>query len=113
MSSRLSPSGFVIVPADDLVEPILGFTNGQAYEPTAQNPLTALITADLDQRLTDALPPRALGRLQIQSVTDTQTRWSDLISKAGSTPGDLGILSLPTVSDVRVAPFLKTQLGPG
>jgi hypothetical protein len=104
---HLVPSGFVIVPADDLVEPILSFTDARAYEPSAWDPLTALVTVDLNRRLADAYA--ASGRLQIQSATPTQERWSNLIGKAGSTPKELGILALQGISDVRVAPFLQTR----
>jgi hypothetical protein len=110
---HLLPSGFVIVPADDLVEPILSFTNAQTYEPSAQDPLTALVTADLNRRLADAYAATAPGRLQIQSATPPQERWGDLIIKAGSTKNEFGILALSAVSDVRVAPFLQTRWAQG
>ena len=35
----LQPSGFVIVPADDMVEPIIGFVNGTNFDPSPGNPL--------------------------------------------------------------------------
>ncbi len=135
---HLLPSGFVIVPADDLVEPILSFTNAQTYEPSAQNPLTELITADLNRRLANAYTagtanlgpqthnsafgsPLPIGLLQAaaqesgvpRSATPTQEKWNDLIGRAGSTPKELGILALPAISDVRVAPLLKTRWAQG
>jgi hypothetical protein len=110
---HLLPSGFVIVPADDLVEPILSFTDAPTYEPSAQDPLTALVTADVSRRLADAHAAAAPGRLQIQSATPTQEKWGDLIVRAGSTQHELGILALQTISDVRVAPFLKTRWAQG
>ncbi len=110
---HLVPSGLVIVPADDLVEPILSFTDAQTYEPSAQNPLTALITADVSRRLADAYAAAPPGQIQIQAATPAQERWGDLIGRAGSTPKDLDILALTTISDVRVAPFLKTRWAQG
>jgi hypothetical protein len=56
----LSPSGFVIVSADDTVEPIIGFADGGDYDPSADNPLGALVTDDLNSRVGLA-PPRAAG----------------------------------------------------
>jgi hypothetical protein len=106
---RLSPSGFVVAAADDLVEPILSFADGPTYTPTAQDPLTALLAADLNSRLAHAYAAGSSGQLQIQSATQTQEKWGDLISKAGLTQGDFGTLGLETISDVRVAPFLKTH----
>jgi len=43
----LNPSGFVIVSADDLVEPIIGFADDGAYDPSLENPLGALVTKAL------------------------------------------------------------------
>ena len=34
----LKPSGFVIVAADDAVEPIIGFVNSDTYDPSPENP---------------------------------------------------------------------------
>jgi len=35
----LAPSGFVIVPADDLVEPIIAFVSRGRFDPSVKNPL--------------------------------------------------------------------------
>ncbi len=98
----LEPEGFVIVAADDLVEPIIGFVPGGQFDPSAGNPLGALVSSDLPGRIAKARSARmalALGQ-------PTQTKWSRLISIGqGTAPGDLGIAS---VSDVRVAPFVKS-----
>jgi hypothetical protein len=110
---RLRPSGFVVVPADDLVEPILSFTAGQTPEPSTQDPLTALVTADVNRRLAEAYQSGSPGQLQIQSATEAQAKWYDLIGRAGSTQSDFGILSLETVSDVRVSPFIETRWAQG
>ncbi|MCL5278293.1 MAG: C10 family peptidase [Planctomycetes bacterium] len=110
---HLVPSGFVIVPADDLVEPILSFTDAPTCEPSAWDPLTALVTADVNRRLADAYAAAVSGRLQIQSATSPQEKWGDLIGRAGSMPKELAILALPAVSEVRVAPFLKTRWAQG
>jgi len=49
----LEPTGFVIVSADDLIEPIIGFVNGDIYDPSPNNPLGALVTSDLKSRIRD------------------------------------------------------------
>jgi hypothetical protein len=110
---RLRPGGLVIVPADDLVEPILSFTADQAYEPSAQDPLTVLVRSDVNRRLAEAYAAAVPGRLHAQSATDTQTKWSDLIGRAAKPPGSLSILAVQTMSDVRVEPFLKTRWAQG
>jgi hypothetical protein len=109
----LAPSGFVIVPADDLVEPILSFVDAPAYEPNVHDPLTALVTADVNRRLAEAYEAQAAGGVQILAATQTQERWGALLDKAGTAPGELGILGLSSISDVRVAPFLQTRWSQG
>src|ERR1035438_1464983 len=47
----LDPSGFVIVAADNLVEPIVGFASAGQYDPSGNNPLGALVSKDLSARL--------------------------------------------------------------
>jgi len=50
----LEDSGFVIVPADDLVEPIIAFSEAGTYDPSDENPLGALVNRDLSGRIAAA-----------------------------------------------------------
>jgi hypothetical protein len=51
----LKTGGLVFVPADDLVEPIVGFLPGAtAYDPSPTNPLGALVGRDLAGRVLQA-----------------------------------------------------------
>jgi hypothetical protein len=109
---RLSPSGFMVVSADDLVEPILGFADAHDYEPSAEDPLTALVTRDMNERIAAAYDRRS-GQLRAQSTTQTQSRWRDLIDRASQPRAEIGALGRQTVSDVRVAPLLKTRWAQG
>ncbi|MCU0918345.1 MAG: C10 family peptidase [Planctomycetes bacterium] len=105
---RLHPAGLVIVPADDLVEPILSFTAGADEETPAPDPLTALVRADVGRRLAEAYAA-VTGQLQAQAATRNQARWHDLMGRTGLPASVLAVQSLETVADVRVAPFLTTQ----
>ena len=105
---HLSPCGFVVVPADDLVEPILAFTDAQTFELSAQDPLAALIERDVNRRLVEAWAG-ASGQLRVQSASNAQSRWYDLIGRAGPLQGEIRVLGKQTISDVRIAPFLKTR----
>jgi len=40
----------VIVPADDLIEPIIGFASAGHHDPSLDNPLGTLVTQDLNAR---------------------------------------------------------------
>src|ERR1017187_8997116 len=100
----LEPSGFVIVAADDLVEPIVGFARAGQYDPSANNPLGALVSNDLSARVAYAqqagLAPSDTNALQAQA------KWQRFAPKDGGpviTP-----MGLTTVSDVRIAPFTQT-----
>jgi len=106
----LYPSGFVIVPADDLVEPIIGFANDGTYNPSRQNPLGALVTQDLKERVTAARAnhqPQA--KIQALTVTEAQNKWHRFISLAEISEGSFTALGLSSLSDIRVAPLLQSK----
>ncbi len=52
--AALDPAGFVIISADDLVEPIIAFSSSGSYSASPRNPLGALIEGDARGRLADA-----------------------------------------------------------
>ena len=100
----LEPSGFVIVAADDSVEPIVGFASAGQYDPSTDNPLGALVSNDLSARV-------AYARQAGSAPSDTnalraQAKWQQL----APTNGGLVITpkGLTTVSDVRIAPLTQT-----
>jgi hypothetical protein len=105
---RLNPWGFVVVSADDMVEPIVAFAEAGDYEPSTEDPLTALVTTDLNTRIAAAYDQPS-GPFQIQSLTETQSKWQDLMSRASRTPEEIAVLGRQTISDVRVAPLVKTR----
>jgi hypothetical protein len=109
---RLSPSGFVIVSADDLVEPIIAFADTTDYEPAAEDPLTALVISDLNERIAAAYD-QSPGQLRMQSLIDARSKWHELMSRASLPPGGIGPLGRQTLSDVRVAPLVKTRWAQG
>lgn len=116
----LYPAGFVIVFADDYVEPIVGFVRGDKYDPSPNNPLGALVSRDLPGRL------GALRKLQAKTVYSSKKndltsdeailqektykakeKWDALAAYA-----DTGmIMGLSDTSDVRVPPLLLSQWG--
>ena len=55
----LDPSGFVIVPAEDFVEPIIAFASQGRFDPSLNNPLGALVSGDVPARVTYARALRA------------------------------------------------------
>jgi hypothetical protein len=100
----LEPSGFVIVAADDLVEPIVGFASAGHFDSSANNPLGALVGSDLSARVAFA---RQAGPAPADAnALQAQAKWQQLA------PLDGGPVITPkgitTVSDVRIAPMTQT-----
>jgi len=116
----MQPSGFVIVAAEDAVEPIIAFCSGNMYDPSPSNPLGALVSADVAARVTAA---RAMQKASGggQRTRDferrravfermrprAESKWSDFAAydQMAETEG------VSSVSDVRVAPLLQSQWG--
>jgi len=94
----LEPSGFVIVSADDLVEPIIGFADDGIYDNSLSNPLGALVTNDLNGRI--AAVRHIFSPLSITpqiAVTKTQKRWNYLIRLRKAYPRNTISTSLTTL----------------
>ena len=114
----LLPSGFVIVSADDRVEPIVGFVSGYAYfDPSPNNVLGALVSRDLPSRIDAAewLEERIqqgnawtkqdlLARI---GSLKAKIKWRNL--KVSSGTGTAG--SAMSISDVRVPALMSTTWG--
>lgn len=114
----LEPRGFVIVPGDDLVEPIIAFVPQGRYNPSPANPLGALVSRDLPQRLAGVRAAEARAQAEMVpfrpegSQARALKKWQSL-QNLGSESGLLenqGTESgLPTVSDPRVDPLVATR----
>jgi len=106
----LEPAGFVILPADDLVEPIVCFADDGKYDPSQDNCLGALVTNDLNGRIAtvhDVKSLEAHGRME--EALKSQDKWGRLISLADSGEGDVVIEGLASISDVRRAPLVQSR----
>jgi hypothetical protein len=100
----LDPEGFVIVAADDLVEPIIGFASGGRFDPSTHNPLGALVSNDLPGRVAgvNRLPPATVAGPALAA----RNKW-DRLKRLERTAAGVA-LGLPGVSDVRVPPLIQT-----
>ena len=116
-------SGFVIVSADDLVEPIIGFVDDGIFDPSLDNPLGALVTNDLNGRIAAVRSTFSVLAMTPQAVvSETQKKWRRFIS-LGEAPlrlsyeskkgGGFGLMGLTSISgsDVRVAPLMQSEWG--
>jgi len=106
----LEPSGFVIVAGDDLVEPIIGFADNGIYDPSLDNPLGALVTNDLNGRISAVRSTfRLLAMTPQTAISDTQKKWNLFISSAVTSEGGFGLMARNSISDVRVAPLMRSK----
>ena len=111
-SAGTEPSGFVIVPADDLAEPIIGFVDGGTYDPSLDNPLGALVTNDLNGRVVAVRSRFAVQAMaETPVITEIQSKWNHFISLAEARAGGVSLMGLTSISDVRVAPLVETKWG--
>ena len=113
----LHPSGFVIVAADDQVEPIIAFANDGAYDPTVGSPLGALATHDVNGRIAAVRYPK-IPWVAIPQTVDKRAKkkWDGLIGLAKASDDDIQLMDMPAISDghpsdLRVAPLLKSLWG--
>ena len=102
----LKPAGFVIVPADDLVEPIIAFCPGVAFVNSDSDPLGALVRRDVPRRVA-AARAMAQAALPPQRIAD-RAKWAQLKS-AGAAAQAQPAGGLLTVVDLRVAPLTQTK----
>jgi hypothetical protein len=107
---NLEPSGFVIVSADDLVEPIIGFTEEGTYNTSPESPFGTLVTKNLKGQM--AAVRSTFGPLAINTVTNTQMKWNYFLSLA---EGDYSLMAVEpdTVTDICVAPLISAIWGQG
>jgi hypothetical protein len=107
----LAPKGFVIVAADDEVEPVLAFSNESAFLARAGTPLFDLLKRDVAQRIEAA---QRKGQSAVRSVSGrlsaSRAKWDELLAAGMREAGDEArALGVADVSDVCVAPMVKSR----
>lgn len=104
---HLEPTGYVVVPADDEVEPIVAFAGSGVFDPSPQNPMVELLSADMPGRLKDA---RAEEHKRSEPLHGrffkAREQWQKLEAVADQVGESAPDVS--NISDVRVAPLLTT-----
>ena len=114
---NLQPSGFVIVSADDLVEPIIAFSGNGTYDSASASPLKSLVTKDLKAR-NDAVRSTfvPLAVTPQAAISENQKKWNYLIGFAGVSNGGFGLMGIAPIlddnlSDLRVPPLAQSKWG--
>ncbi len=116
--ASLNPQGFIVVAADDQIEPIIVFSARGKFRLNANNPLFTILQGDLPARLatvSQALAaPADPGSRQVQAaMTAAEGNWRRLQSAgkvAGKRiPDTTVIYREPTIDDVRISPLIQSQ----
>jgi probable HAF family extracellular repeat protein len=107
----LDPEGMVFVPADDLVEPIVGFAPSGVYVPSPANTLGAMVSLDLSTRVRLVREMEATtlaGEMMAASpaLEAARRKWAFL------TPGEKGLdYGLNDINEILVGPLMQSEWG--
>lgn len=108
----MQPDGFVVVAADDLVEPIVAFAPTGTYNASMAHPMGALVTNDMAARAGQArqaeLRTRASATPPPPAMSTARNKWRAL--EAGRSPVQARRADgqSASISDVRVSPLLSS-----
>lgn len=108
---ELVPAGFVIVAADDDVEPVLAFSSESAFLARAGTPLFDLLKRDIAQRIEAAQRKgQSAVRWVSGGVSASRAKWDELLAVEIHAADDpVSALGVADVSDVWVAPMVKSR----
>ena len=110
---ELEPVGFVIVPAEDECEPIIGFSAYGVFDPSKTNPMGALVGKDLPNRVKAARNNQLLRQTNQNQeapaeVEAAKAKWARLTELAVAPAGGVATRSLPSGSVIWVAPLVQS-----
>ena len=126
---RFSGGGYVVLSADNLVDPVIAFSEtGTGLDLDEENPFWSLLRADIAAReaaagvergRTSALKKGAVVAIKSSESTEAQRKWANLLSDgtggASSTGGGIRPLAvksaagLSSLSDIRVDSFVQSR----
>jgi hypothetical protein len=101
----LESGGYVITSADDLLEPIVAFSEEGAFDSSDGNPFWSLINGDMSGRLDFVKNVKAPN--QINNLTAATTKWQQLL--LASDKKEISKNGLSSISDVRVEPLVQSK----
>ena len=101
---QLDPSGFVILPADDLVDPIVAFSAAGSFDASSKGPLATLVNRDMPRRMA-----RARAGAPAASALKSRGKWHAFLAGSPNPPPDSEENgNIVVVSQIWVAPFVQT-----
>lgn len=107
---KLKPSGYIIVSADDLIEPIIGFADDGTFDPSSDNPLGALVKNDLGNRLSAVRRDFNLMAVpQSSTQTKEHNRWQTYLTTSQNSQSGFQLMAFNYVTDIRVPPLVQSR----
>jgi hypothetical protein len=104
---NLEPSGFVIVAAEDGIEPIIAFDNEGTYNGSSENVLGELLNRDIGNRMALIRSQSPGFKADSKRVKKSKGKWRMLEGLAEG----VSALGIGSVSDIRIDPFVQTRWG--
>lgn len=110
--ASLEPDGYVIIPAEDAVEPIVCFVEAGDYEASHEKPLSDFVSRDIPARIAAV---RALKEAKdytdgdkalIKAADRAREKWVRLVEAASDQTK-----SKTTLTDIRVEPLVQSAWG--
>lgn len=127
--AKLTGGGFVVTSTDTEIDPVIAFSPAADLVEDSRNPLWSLLARDMADRQNSMASNNSGPRLMsaalpggAPSVSPAAARWRSLTSSGdgsvsmsdkASADGAVGSSGRKSISDVRVAPLLKTKWGQG
>ncbi|MHC4212474.1 MAG: C10 family peptidase [Planctomycetota bacterium] len=104
---NLEPTGFVIIAADDSIEPIIAFDNEGTYNGSSEDVLGELLNRDIGNRMALIRSQSPGFKADSKRVKKSKGKWR-MLEGLGEGVSALGIGG---VSDIRIDPFVQTRWG--
>ena len=123
--AKLYGGGYVVTAGDDRIEPVLAFSDSGEWVTTNENPLLSFLRRDIEARhaaIGGGVPANRSAKLltadgrdeQVRAATEKNGRkWQKLLETSATAKGNSPRLlaagsGLSSISDVRVAPLVKS-----
>ncbi len=109
---NLQPAGFIIVSAEDSVEPIIGFSDEGAYDAATDNPLASLVMRDITERTVAAIQTNDFQLMDVSpKESEPQSKWNRLITLGQISENGFELLAINSslAADIRVPPLIKSK----
>ena len=111
--------GYVVTSADDMIQPIVAFSQSGEFDSSEQSPFMCLALEDMSSRtaVLEAFEAKVAGpgllsvadKAALSQLDEINSKWQNLISAADA--GKIGTLAISYIDEVRVPPLVQSKWG--